>query len=463
MNKLLVFLSLLLLIAACVYAVEVDVNVHVSSGAKHHGSKLESLRTPTNEPAPIEKTNKSDKVEPLSVPDIVNPAQTINGKPLVGAGAKPSEDSEAVFARYATQLKAEDELQKKEDPSYSKLKNVADEYNIGANDVEDDEDDNDDGEDGEETEVDLDDDDDKKPETELDEAISINSQQNKAEVDEAEVDEAEVDEAEVDEAELDDAEDESEYDVAADRPPTTPTTPTTPADKPAKPAAKPEKPKDKPTKPKPAKPEKPKFPNTSKCKQLRGECNNKCSKGGTMISGLCTGSASVRCCVPKGAKPKFGTKGHNCGAYKFQRPFVVRGNGGVKIKAVKILKEHLSSPGSYFSSPSASDNSISLGTVCAWNRMYTAAKKAGIRLTINSGFRTLRRQQYFWNCYITKRCNGGNLAARPGTSNHGRGIALDLNVGSTGTSTYRWLSRNARKYGFIRTVPSEAWHWEKRY
>jgi hypothetical protein len=34
---------------------------------------------------------------------------------------------------------------------------------------------------------------------------------------------------------------------------------------------------------------------------------------------------------------------------------------------------------------------------------------------IASIFRTVSRQNYFWNCYITKRCNQGNLAACPGT------------------------------------------------
>jgi len=89
-----------------------------------------------------------------------------------------------------------------------------------------------------------------------------------------------------------------------------------------------------------------------------------------------------------------------------------------------------------------------------------AASAAGIRLTINSGFRTLARQQYFWNCYQTKKCNGGHLAAHPGTSNHGKGQALDINTGSTSTATYRWMAANAARFSFRRTVSVEPWHWE---
>jgi hypothetical protein len=95
----------------------------------------------------------------------------------------------------------------------------------------------------------------------------------------------------------------------------------------------------------------------------------------------------------------------------------------------------------------------------AYNRMYADARAAGITLKVNSGFRTMAEQQALYRAYQ----NGtGNLAAKPGYSNHQGGIAVDINVGGTGTSTYRWLAANASKYGFARTVPSEPWHWEFR-
>ena len=60
--------------------------------------------------------------------------------------------------------------------------------------------------------------------------------------------------------------------------------------------------------------------------------------------------------------------------------------------------------------------------------------------------------------------------APPGSSNHGSGIALDLNTGgypkypgsalAAGGKNYEWLAKNAHRYGFIRGVSSEAWHWE---
>ncbi|MBX3202582.1 MAG: D-alanyl-D-alanine carboxypeptidase family protein [Labilithrix sp.] len=89
----------------------------------------------------------------------------------------------------------------------------------------------------------------------------------------------------------------------------------------------------------------------------------------------------------------------------------------------------------------------------AFLKMQKAAHSAGVNLTLSSGFRTNDEQKYFYNCYRTKKCNGGNLAAKPGYSNHQNGRALDL-------STSKWLANNAGKFGFKRTVPSEPWHYE---
>ena len=59
--------------------------------------------------------------------------------------------------------------------------------------------------------------------------------------------------------------------------------------------------------------------------------------------------------------------------------------------------------------------------------------------------------------------------APPGRSNHGLGFALDFNTGSRkffskklNDAVYKWLAFNAHKYGFIRAVRSEEWHFEWR-
>ena len=54
----------------------------------------------------------------------------------------------------------------------------------------------------------------------------------------------------------------------------------------------------------------------------------------------------------------------------------------------------------------------------------------------------------------------GGLAARPGTSNHGWGMAVDANVNDP--RTLQWLKTNGPRFGWVEAVPREPWHWEFR-
>lgn len=98
----------------------------------------------------------------------------------------------------------------------------------------------------------------------------------------------------------------------------------------------------------------------------------------------------------------------------------------------------------------------------AFLAMQAAAKAAGINLMVASGFRTMEEQQRLWEAYQS---GTGNLAARPGYSNHQNGTAIDIGVRSSFQSPeYLWLSQYARDYGFINTGKDfsqpEPWHWE---
>ncbi len=93
----------------------------------------------------------------------------------------------------------------------------------------------------------------------------------------------------------------------------------------------------------------------------------------------------------------------------------------------------------------------------AFKAMQEAARRAGINLGATSGFRTMAQQQELYRRYL----NGtGNLAARPGYSNHQNGIAMDVSgIGGRGTAADRWLRANAARFGF-RNLPSEFWHYD---
>lgn len=96
-----------------------------------------------------------------------------------------------------------------------------------------------------------------------------------------------------------------------------------------------------------------------------------------------------------------------------------------------------------------------VGTALAFLRMADAAQREGVRLAVVSGFRTPEQQTELYRLY---RRGSGPLASRPGMSNHQNGHALDLDMSLPGARA--WMRRNARRFGFRRTVPSERWHWE---
>ena len=101
---------------------------------------------------------------------------------------------------------------------------------------------------------------------------------------------------------------------------------------------------------------------------------------------------------------------------------------------------------------------VEVNTARAYLRMRKAARKVGVHMYVVSGFRSMASQRHLYHCYVTHSCNGGNLAAVPGYSNHQSGHALDLNTSSSGV--YSYLVNHGHAFGFRRTVPSEKWHWE---
>jgi LAS superfamily LD-carboxypeptidase LdcB len=139
-------------------------------------------------------------------------------------------------------------------------------------------------------------------------------------------------------------------------------------------------------------------------------------------------------------------------------------NGGTKIKCCQI-----------------NGAAVNVKIAPAFLDMRAAAEKDGIKITISSAFRSpydsisaksesgvkvsASSQQYLYDLYLAGK---GNLAAKPGGSNHGNGIGLDLNAGGKSKGrfinvikdNYIWLVKNSWKYGFIRSVAAEEWHYD---
>lgn len=94
--------------------------------------------------------------------------------------------------------------------------------------------------------------------------------------------------------------------------------------------------------------------------------------------------------------------------------------------------------------------------------LVNAAAADGVELPLKSGFRSYPKQLYLYQGYVN-RAPGFNLAAKPGFSNHQDGFAFDFAIsGYEGNPRYDWLKKNGPRFGFIRTVNKEPWHWEYR-
>jgi hypothetical protein len=99
----------------------------------------------------------------------------------------------------------------------------------------------------------------------------------------------------------------------------------------------------------------------------------------------------------------------------------------------------------------------------AFNRMSQAyAAEYGTPLCVTDSYRPYSEQVQVYG-------RSPDMAAKPGTSNHGWGTAVDLcgGIERFGTPTHQWMQLNAPLYGWFHPAwaePSgsmpEAWHWE---
>ncbi len=109
-----------------------------------------------------------------------------------------------------------------------------------------------------------------------------------------------------------------------------------------------------------------------------------------------------------------------------------------------------------------------------FKEMSNAAKKDGIKIYNVSGYRSYNTQKSLYNNYVSRdgKTKADTYSARPGTSEHQTGLASDINSVSSSfdkTDAFKWLSKNAYKYGFILRYPKgkefitgymyEPWHY----
>jgi hypothetical protein len=91
--------------------------------------------------------------------------------------------------------------------------------------------------------------------------------------------------------------------------------------------------------------------------------------------------------------------------------------------------------------------------------MIHAARKDGVALGVGNTYRDYAAQVAAYDRY---RSGSGALAAAPGTSNHGLGLAVDFDITP---ANHAWLAANAARFGFSNPFgtsydATENWHWE---
>jgi LAS superfamily LD-carboxypeptidase LdcB len=90
----------------------------------------------------------------------------------------------------------------------------------------------------------------------------------------------------------------------------------------------------------------------------------------------------------------------------------------------------------------------------ALTRMMSDAEKDGVHIGITDSYRPYTEQ-----VDLARRkglYSQGGLAAKPGTSEHGWGMAADLDLNAKALA---WVRENGAKYGYFNTASRESWHW----
>jgi len=90
----------------------------------------------------------------------------------------------------------------------------------------------------------------------------------------------------------------------------------------------------------------------------------------------------------------------------------------------------------------------------SFEKLLSAAAADGVAIGVTDSYRS-----YDVQVDVVRRkglYSEGGLGAKPGTSQHGWGMAVDLDLNA---SAQAWMRTNAARFGFVEDTPREPWHW----
>ena len=100
------------------------------------------------------------------------------------------------------------------------------------------------------------------------------------------------------------------------------------------------------------------------------------------------------------------------------------------------------------------DHRLAAPAAAAFSELEAAARRDGVRFGVTDSYRSYDAQ-----VDVARRkglYSQGGLAAQPGTSQHGWGLAVDLDLDARAQA---WMRANGARFGFVEDTPREPWHW----
>jgi len=144
--------------------------------------------------------------------------------------------------------------------------------------------------------------------------------------------------------------------------------------------------------------------------------------------------------------PAYGTSGASVGASTARRadgvPLALAAYGNGKV------------PPSALTPIGRGDHRLWAPAAEAFRGLEQAAAADGVTIKVTDSYRSYESQ-----VDVARRkglYSEGGLAAKPGTSEHGWGLSVDLSLDGRAQA---WMRTNAARFGFEENVPREPWHW----
>ncbi|MEV4508895.1 M15 family metallopeptidase [Dactylosporangium sp. NPDC049525] len=134
------------------------------------------------------------------------------------------------------------------------------------------------------------------------------------------------------------------------------------------------------------------------------------------------------------------------------------GVAGVSGASEATLKERYDNgriPAAALTEVGSTGHRLAKPAATAMEGLLRAAQADGVTIGITDSYRSYDEQ------VDLARRKGlyaqGGLAAAPGTSDHGWGLAVDLDLDAKAQA---WMRANAGRFGFTENTPREPWHWK---